>query len=126
MKTTILNLVVLGGLPVPLHCLALVPAMDEASPPQATSKSQAESPRLRQLKTQLAAGDRSALGRFWEAMATEHTPLVEPIPNEPRDVLVTFLWRAAPGTTSVQTAGGPMTRLLETDLWYSTLTMDPR
>src|SRR5262249_47489075 len=42
----------------------------------------------------------------------------------PRDVLVTFLWRAAPGTTSVQ-VGGPMTRLLETDLWFLTQTMDP-
>src|SRR5262249_11809279 len=76
-------------------------------------------------KAQLAAGDKSALGRFWEVMATEHTPLVEPIPNETGKVLVTFLWRATPGTTGVKTAGGPMTRLLETDLWYTTLTMDP-
>src|SRR5262249_13829763 len=109
-----------------LHYLTLVQAMDEASQPQATSESQAESPRLRQLKTRLAAGDRSALGRFWEAMATEHTPLVEPIPNKPGGVLGTFLWRAAPGPKSVRTAGGPMIRLLETDLWYSTLIMDPR
>ena len=126
MKITFLHLVVLGGLLLPLHYPTLAQAMDEASQPQATSESQAESPRLRQLKTQLAAGDRSALGRFWEAMATEHTPLVEPIPNKPGDVLVTFLWRAAPGTTSVRTAGGPMIRLLETDLWYSSLIMDPR
>jgi enterochelin esterase family protein len=126
MRTTILNLVVLGGLLLRLHYLTLVRAMDDASQPPATNKSQAEGPRLRQLKTHLAAGDPSAQGRFWEVIAIEHTPLVEPVPNQPRDVLVTFLWRAAPGTTSVQTAGRPMTRLLETDLWYLTLTMDPR
>ena len=125
MKITVLHLIVLGGLLLPLRYPTLVQAMDEASQPQATSESQAESPRLRQLKTQLAEGDQSALGRFWKAMATKHTPLVEPIANETRKVLVTFLWRATPGTTGVKTAGGPMTRLLETDLWYTTLTMDP-
>jgi enterochelin esterase family protein len=58
-------------------------------------------------------------------MATEHTPLVEPIAQEPGKVLVTFLWRAKTGTTAVRAPGGPMTRLLETDLWYTTSTMDP-
>jgi enterochelin esterase family protein len=103
----------------------LLQALGEASHTRAIGEPVVESPRLRQLKAQLAAGDKSALGRFWEAMATEHTPLVEPIPNETGKVLVTFLWRATPGTTGVKTAGGPMTRLLETDLWYTTLTMDP-
>jgi enterochelin esterase family protein len=125
MKTAILNLVVLAGLLLPFHDLALVRAMDEAAQPPATNPSPAESPRLRRLKAQLAAGERSALGRFWEAIATEHTPLVEPIPNDPGKVLVTFLWRATPGTTGVTAVGRPMTRLLDTDLWYTTSTMDP-
>ena len=110
---------------LPLRHSTLLQALGEASHPQAISKPLVESPRLRQLKAQLAAGDRSALGRFWEAMATEHTPLVEPISNETGKVLVTFVWRATPRTTAVKTVGGPMTRLLETDLWYTTLIMDP-
>jgi enterochelin esterase family protein len=125
MKSTIIKLVLLICLLLPLRHSTLLEALGEAPHPQASSEPMVESPRLKQLKAQLAEGDRSALGRFWEAMATEHTPLVEPIPNETGKVLVTFLWRATPGTTGVKTAGGPMTRLLETDLWYTTLTMDP-
>jgi len=113
-----------------LSCLILAPCYTAHVQSLAmTSEAQAptelvESPRLRQLKTQVAGGDRSAIRRFWEAMATEHTPLLDTIPNEPEKVLVTFLWRAGPGTTAVTVAGRQMTRLLDTDLWFTTLTMD--
>src|SRR5262245_29339923 len=116
-----------------LSCLLLPPRYSthsqilvKASQQQWTNEPRAESPRLKQLKAQVAAGDQSALSRFWEAVAREHTPLVETIPNEPGKVLVTFLWRAVPGTTDVKVMGEQMTRLLETDLWFTTLTMDPR
>jgi enterochelin esterase family protein len=125
MKITILKLVVLGSLLTLLRHSTFPQALGQASQPQAISEPLAESPRLKQLKTQLAGGDRKALARFWKAMATEHTPLVEPIWKKTDKVLVTFLWRAKPRTTGVRTVGGPMTRLLDTDLWYTTLTMDP-
>ena len=95
-------------------------ALIKASKQQGANESILESPRLLQLKAQVAGGDRSALNRFWEAMASEHAPLLEPIPNEPGKVLVSFLWRAAPGTTGVMVVGQQMTRLLETDLWCTT------
>jgi enterochelin esterase family protein len=57
-------------------------------------------------------------------MATEHTPLLEPIPDEPGQILTTFLWRAAPDMKGVVVLGRQMTRLLETDLWFLTLKMD--
>jgi len=124
MTNLTLLIVILNYLLLPLiystHSQALVKA-----PQQGTGEPPAESPRLKQLKAQVATGDQSALSRFWEAMAREHTPLVEPITNEPGKVLVTFLWRAAPGTTDVKVMGEQMTRLLETDLWFTTLTMDP-
>jgi enterochelin esterase-like enzyme len=103
-----------------------VQSSTEASRQQASSELIEQSPRLRQLKTQLARGDRSALDRFWAAMATEHTPLLESVPDEPEKVLVTFLWRGAPGTTSVMVAGRQMARLFDTDLWFATMTMDRR
>jgi enterochelin esterase family protein len=125
MKITIIKLGLLTCLLLLLCHWTFPQTLSEVSHSQAISEPMVESPRLRQLKAQLAKEDPSALRRFWEAMATEHTPLVEPIPKETGKVLVTFLWRATPGTTGVKTAGGPMTRLLETDLWYTTLTMDP-
>jgi enterochelin esterase family protein len=93
---------------------------------QVTNEPDVESPRLQQLRAQMTGGDREALNRFWKAMTAEHTPLIEPIRNKPEEVLVTFLWRAAPGTKGVMVVGRQMTRLLETDLWFTTMTMDPR
>lgn len=109
-----------------LHYLMHIQAFAKAPKQQAAGGLIEQSPRLRQLTMQVARGDRSALNRFWKAMATEHTPLLEPIPNEPEKVLVTFVWRATPGTKSVMVAGRQMARLLDTDLWFATLPMDRR
>jgi enterochelin esterase-like enzyme len=88
------------------------------------------SPRLAALERAVASGDHAAVAEFWNGIAARGTPLVEPIPGNDREVLVTFLWRAAPGTTGVlvmspvrttrDLSEGAMTRLAETDVWFRT------
>ena len=87
------------------------------------------SPRLAALRKELEEGSRSALEQFWQEAARQGTPLVEPIQDVDRNVLVTFLWRAKEETRNVLVFPGPgggniaknqMTRLMDTDLWYKT------
>src|SRR6185369_12430908 len=52
------------------------------------------SPRLAPLQDQLKAGDRQALADFWKAIAQDGAPIVEGVPGNDRDMLVTVLWRA--------------------------------
>ncbi len=56
----------------------------DASPPR-------ESPRLVALERALASGDGTSLDAFWRAVARDGTPLIEPIPDDPDQALVTFL-----------------------------------
>src|SRR5262245_34367873 len=114
----------------PLFCLVSVCSMHwqllgQPALQSPTNELQEQSPRLNRLKSQLAGGDRLALGRFWESLAVEHTPILEPISNETQNVLVTFIWRGNAEKT-VSVAGRDMTRLAETDLWFSTSKMDSR
>jgi enterochelin esterase-like enzyme len=83
------------------------------------------SPRLAALQDRLKSGDRTALDKFWKEITERGAPMIEPVAASNRDVLVTILWRATEETRSVfvfQLPGieKPMTRLLETDLWYKT------
>ena len=55
-----------------------------------------QSPRLAGLLAALDRNDQSALDAFWKDIETEHTPLVEDIPNQPHEALFTFLFRADP------------------------------
>jgi enterochelin esterase-like enzyme len=85
------------------------------------------SPRLQTLGAEIAVGDRSALEVFWQEIQGHGTPLVEPIPRDDQNLLVTFLWRAEQPTSSVTivssvvgfTAGkNQMTHLPQTDVLY--------
>jgi hypothetical protein len=87
---------------------------------------QEQSLRLNQLRTQIIGGDQAAVDRFWKSLVTEHTPILEPIANETENALVTFVWRGNSETKGVSVMGREMTRLLETDLWFTTLRMDPK
>src|ERR1700730_16878120 len=49
-----------------------------------------QSPRLAGLLAALDRNDQSALDAFWKDIETEHTPLVEDIPNQPHEALFTF------------------------------------
>ncbi|HET6890977.1 MAG TPA: alpha/beta hydrolase-fold protein [Pyrinomonadaceae bacterium] len=83
------------------------------------------SPRLAKLRDQLKSGNRNALDSFWKEITERGAPIIEGVPGNDRDVLVTILWRAREDTRNafVFQFGGidkPMARLLDTDLWYKT------
>ena len=54
---------------------------------------EATTPRLEQLEKRLKAGDSAALDQFWAEMKSKGTPLIETIPDDPKHLLVTFLYR---------------------------------
>jgi enterochelin esterase family protein len=87
------------------------------------------SPRIEALRRQIDSGNTNTAS-FWNAVAREGTPLVEPLDD--RYDLVTFLWRAAHDTRNVYlraTFGVPdragpqdsFHRLGSTDVWYLTV-----
>jgi enterochelin esterase-like enzyme len=83
------------------------------------------SPRLSALQDRIKSGDREALDSFWKEIEAHGAPIVEAVPGNDRDVLVTMLWRATAETKNVFVfrvgeVNKPMVRLLDTDLWYKT------
>lgn len=78
------------------------------------------SPALRSLQRELAEGGDSEA--FWKARAREGTPLVEAIPGQPGQRLVTFLWRGARDNVRVFGAPSgshePLARLGSSDVWH--------
>jgi len=77
----------------------------EAASKQTVALSAETSPRITELKKQIVGGETSALSRFWAALEKEHTPLLEPVPDQIGKSLVTFLWRGELGTTGVSVVG---------------------
>jgi enterochelin esterase family protein len=83
------------------------------------------SPRLATLQARLKSGDRKALDNFWKEIAERGAPIIEGVPGNDREMLVTMLWRAKEETRNVFVfrlgdVSKPMARLLDTDLWYKT------
>ena len=83
------------------------------------------SPRLAALQDQLKSGNRTALDNFWKEISERGAPIVEEVPGNDRDVLVTIVWQAREETRNVFVfrvgdVNKPMVRLLDTDLWYKT------
>jgi enterochelin esterase-like enzyme len=83
------------------------------------------SPRLAALQDRLKARDREALADFWKAIAQDGAPIIEGVPGNDREMLVTMLWRAREETKNIFVfrlgdVSKPMVRLLDTDLWYKT------
>jgi enterochelin esterase-like enzyme len=85
------------------------------------------SPRVVALQQAIEAGDHNALDAFWQEIAAQGAPLVEPIADDDRHVLVTFLWRAVEPIDNVVVVGGLagrgfdlMTQVPRTDLWFRT------
>jgi len=79
------------------------------------------------LQKELEAGNLGALKTFWQEVAANGTPLVEPMEGDSEHRLVTFLWRAEDELTGISVVSlltnqvvNKMTRMLETDLWYFT------
>ena len=83
------------------------------------------SPRLAKLQDRLKSGDQKALDIFWKEIMERGAPIIEEVPGNDRDVLVTVVWRGREETKNVfvfQIPGieKPMARMLDTDLWYKT------
>ena len=51
------------------------------------------SPRIIALQQALDAGNTKALTEFWQSVEAEGTPLIDPLPDDDRHALVTFLWQ---------------------------------
>lgn len=88
-----------------------------------------DSPRLAALQRDLAAGAPGALDAFWAEIAARGAPLVEPIADDARNMLVTFLWRGGDecenvvvwsSVTGFDIPGNQMARLPGSDVWYLT------
>lgn len=83
------------------------------------------SPRLAALQDRLKSGDTRTLDSFWKEIDLSGAPMIEPAAESDQDVLVTMLWRAREETRNVFVfrvgdVNKPMTRMLDTDLWYKT------
>jgi hypothetical protein len=58
------------------------------------------SPRIEKLRSAIAV-DRAVLEQFWDEVQQSGSPLIEPVPGDGSQVLVTFLWRAAGSLSDV-------------------------
>jgi hypothetical protein len=95
-----------------------------------------ESPRIKALKASVESGKRASVDPFWEEVNKQGAPLIEPLPGNDKDMLVTFLWRGTPDTHNVLVLRLPyaadkpdnyhMIRLGETDVWYKTIEVGKR
>ena len=61
----------------------------------------AKSPRIEALQKHVESGNSAAVRRFWAEVATEHTPLLEPMAGDPAQSLVTFVFRGGPDTYAI-------------------------
>ena len=96
---------------------------------------QPESPRLRALETALASHDNTAQAAFWQEVQRTGTPIIEPIPGDPNDVLYTFVWRAARDQVAINVQFNgwfplhvsrgfdEFSRLADSNVWYTSYTL---
>jgi enterochelin esterase-like enzyme len=86
------------------------------------------SPRIFALRKDIELGRREAVGRFWQEVRKAGAPLVESIPGDGGNSLVTFVWQGDSKTRNVVIFDGVaefdakdrMTQLDGTDVWYKT------
>jgi enterochelin esterase-like enzyme len=93
-----------------------------------------ESQRIQALRASVGRGDRESIDAFWEEVKKAGAPLIEPIPGDPKNMAVTFLWKGKPDTHNVMVLWLPyagvvpdeflMARLGQTDVWYKTIKVD--
>lgn len=92
------------------------------------AKDTIDSPRILELWRAIRERRPDAVAKFWGEVKGK-TPLVEPYPGDPKDVLVTFVFRAPPNTPYIGMFGGPtisekpLIRLADSDVWYLTARM---
>lgn len=95
---------------------------------------QLRSPAIEHLQQALDRSDSNAVADFWEMVAARGTPLIEALPEDDQNLLVTFLWRGHEQTEDVLVLGGwhgyhdqhnRLVRLGTTDVWYHSYRMRP-
>lgn len=91
-----------------------------------------ESPRIEQLRCEIAEGHAGALDRFWAEIEERGAPIVEPIPGSEGLVRVTFVWRQFEPVENValienfsvvDPRGTPLERIGDTDVWARSFIM---
>jgi enterochelin esterase-like enzyme len=102
----------------------------------APEKTKFESPQIAALRSAIESGQKGSVAAFWEEERKKGAPLVERLPDDEKNMLVTFLWKGTPETKNVLvlwfpfTAQWPddyrMTRIGDTDVWYKTVRVDKR
>ncbi|HTQ40027.1 MAG TPA: alpha/beta hydrolase-fold protein [Pirellulales bacterium] len=101
---------------------AILPEEDFREPSESL-----KSPHLAALAKELKNGDHVVVEQFWKNLQ-EKAPLIEPIPDDPHDSWVTFVWRGNDKTHRVGLSGGlptgekdkPLAHLDGSDIWYRT------
>jgi enterochelin esterase family protein len=89
------------------------------------------SPRINALKAAVETGAPGSVDSFWKEVEKQGAPIIEPLPSDDKNMLVTFLWKGTPDTRNVFVARLPyaggtpddyfMERLGDTDVWYKTV-----
>ncbi len=93
-----------------------------------------ESPRINALRTAVETGNLASVGTFWQQVEQAGAPIIEPLPGDDKNMLVTFLWKGTPDTRNVFVARLPyagaapddyfMEHIGNTDVWYKTVATD--
>jgi enterochelin esterase-like enzyme len=93
-----------------------------------------ESPRINALRAAVEAGKLESIDSFWKEVEKEGAPIIEPLPGDDKNMLVTFLWRGTSETRNVfvvrlpYAGGAPddyfMERIGDADVWYKTVATD--
>src|SRR6185436_20281390 len=68
---------------------------------QYPGSNKAVSPRISALEREVKAGNLRALDQFWESVTRDGAPIVESLPSDSKNALVTFVWRAKQDTSNV-------------------------
>jgi enterochelin esterase-like enzyme len=102
----------------------------------APEKAKEESPRIAALRSAIESGDKAVVPTFWEDMSKTGTPLIERLPDDQENMLVTFLWKGTPATKNVLIVWFPftmqspdkyrLTQIADTSVWYRTLKVNKR
>ena len=92
------------------------------------------SPRINALKAAVETREPGSVDSFWKEVSKQGAPIIEPLPGDDKNMLVTFLWRGTPDTRNVFVARLPyaggtpddyfMDRLADTNVWYKTVATD--
>jgi len=100
----------------------------------ASTRPTLESPRIKDLRSSIESGKQGSLDAFWLEIQKRGSPIIEPLPGDGKNMLVTFLWRDTPDTHNVMVLRLPyaaatpddylMNRLADTDVWYATVPVD--